>query len=102
MQEIAAIKSGKKYDAVTDLRDAFDNSAETSTLVKVLRTVPDHAFWDIKKPRVPEQDYHMNEYNPARGVANKNFFVARDYDEYLKDRDSKMLIKPDVTRHRRY
>ena len=54
MQEIAAIKSGKKYDAVTDLRDAFDNSAETSTLVKVLRTVPDHAFWDIKKPRVPE------------------------------------------------
>jgi len=101
-EQIAAIKSGNKYDVVTDLRDAFDTSANTSTFMKVLRTVPKHAFWDIKKPRGSEQDYFMNQYNPSRAVANKNFFDARAFDEYLHDRDTQMLIKPDVTRHRRY
>lgn len=79
-KELAAIKSGDKYDAVKDLSDAFAHGSKTSTYMKMLRTVPEHAFWDIKKPLVPEVDYHMNPYNPARQVPFSSFFDARKYD----------------------
>jgi hypothetical protein len=35
---------------VKDLKDAHRNSLATSLEDKILETIPDHVFWDIKKP----------------------------------------------------
>lgn len=102
IREFSAIKGNKKYSAVEDMSNAFAHGSKTSTFMKMLRTVPEHAFWDIKKPLVPEVDYHMNPYNPARQVPFSSFFDARKYDQYLSDREHSSNVTTDLTRHRRY
>ena len=79
-KELAAIKDNGEYSAVADMRNAFDRGSKTSTFMKMLRTVPEHAFWDIKKPLTREENCHMNTYNPSRQVPFSSFFDARAYD----------------------
>lgn len=49
-QEFSVFKNGEKYDFVKDIRDAFSDSLQKPTVDKILDTIPDHAFWDIKTP----------------------------------------------------
>jgi len=67
-----------KYDYVRDLKDAYKNSLRTTSEQKILATIPDHVFWDIKTPRRPAPIVRTNRYNPFRGREHNNFFEMRD------------------------
>ena len=76
-QELSVFKEGQNYDYVKDLQDGFSKGLQTSTALKIFRTLPAHVFWDIKKPIDQEEQFNMNPYNPARKYPNENFFDIR-------------------------
>jgi len=49
-REISVFKEGEKYDFVKDLKNAYQDSLRLTTEQKIVRNLPDHVFWDIKKP----------------------------------------------------
>jgi hypothetical protein len=49
---------------------------------KIFDTLPDHVFWDIKKPRNVDKEIPVNPYNPFREYPFRDFFEFRDYEEY--------------------
>lgn len=65
-KEFAVFKKGEKYDFVKDMHDAFSASLEKPAAEKILDTIPDHAFWDIKTPQRQDPQRFMNPYNSFR------------------------------------
>lgn len=49
-KEFGVFKPGEKYSYVEDLRRGYQKSLHTSQRDRILATIPDHVFWDIKKP----------------------------------------------------
>jgi hypothetical protein len=54
-QELSVFKEGEKYDYIKDIKDAYKNSLAKSQTQRIFETIPDHVFWDIKKPLKPER-----------------------------------------------
>lgn len=52
MEEMAIFKEGSKYSFVNDLREGFDDGLRKSAADKIFDTLPDHVFYDIKRPAV--------------------------------------------------
>ena len=50
-KELAVFQKGEKYDFVKDLKDAYKDSLKTTSEQRIFDTIPDHVFWDIKKPQ---------------------------------------------------
>lgn len=48
-KELGIFPDGK-YDYVRDLKDAYKGQLSKSIEYQIFKTIPDHAFWDIKKP----------------------------------------------------
>lgn len=101
-KELSVFKSGEKYDYVKDLQDAYKEGLRKPLALKILDTIPDHVFWDIKKPINKETEMKLNRYNPARKIANDDFFDFRSQDEWMKERSEKRLLKPSVSKFRNY
>jgi hypothetical protein len=101
-RELSVFKDGEKYDYVKDLADAYQEGLRKPLATKIFDTIPAHVFWDIKKPINHEQSVILNPYNPARRVANDNFFEFRDQEAWMKERREKRMLKPAVTIHRNY
>jgi len=71
--------------------------------VKILKTIPDHVFWDIKRPlHDAEKDHLTNPHNPARAVAGADFFDIRANYSYFKEREVKSNIATSVSRFNYY
>lgn len=51
-KELAIFGKGEKYDYVKDLKDAYKTSLAQTTEERIFATLPDHVFWDIKKPLI--------------------------------------------------
>jgi hypothetical protein len=49
-KEFSVFKDGEKYDFVKDMQLGFKNSLSKSKAQRIFETLPDHVFWDIKKP----------------------------------------------------
>lgn len=49
-EELSVFKEGEKYDYIKDIKDAYKQSLAKSQVEKILDTIPEHAFWDIKVP----------------------------------------------------
>ena len=49
-KELGVFQNGEKYDYVKDLKDAHRQSLASNLEDKIFDTIPDHYFWDIKKP----------------------------------------------------
>ena len=49
-RELSIFKDGEKYDFVKDIKDAYKDSLSKSQAERILETIPDHTFWDIKTP----------------------------------------------------
>lgn len=64
--QVSIFKNDEKYDYVRDLREGFDSQLKKSTSSKILETIPDWVFWDIKKPIGVEEQFIQNPYNPFR------------------------------------
>ena len=101
-KELSIFKSDEKYDYVKDIQDAYAEGLKTPLAIKILDTIPDHYFWDIKTPINREEDIPLNPYNPARKVPGENFFDLRQNEEWMKERREKRLLKPTTTMHRNY
>jgi hypothetical protein len=54
-KELSIFKGGEKYDYVRDLKDAFRQGLAKPAAQKIFETIPNHAFWDIKKPLIPDE-----------------------------------------------
>lgn len=48
-KELGIFPDGK-YDFVRDLKDAYKGQLSKTIEYQIFKTIPDHAFWDIKKP----------------------------------------------------
>lgn len=101
-QEFSVFKNGDKYDFVKDMRDAFATSMEKPTNQKILETIPDHAFWDIKTPKNADPQRFMNPYNSFRKYPTSSFFDAREYEEYMDRRTRKNNLRDSISTYRRY
>ena len=53
-KEFSVFKNGEEYDYVKDMRDAFATSLERPVAERILDTIPEHVFWDIKTPRIAD------------------------------------------------
>lgn len=84
------------------MKSAFRESLAKSRAQKIFETIPDHVFWDIKKPLTKEPDAHKNPYNPFRQYPFNSFFDLRDYEEYNERRHKKQNIRDAVSLYRRY
>ncbi len=101
-QEFSVFKNGEKYDFVKDIKDAFSQSLEQPASEKILDTIPDHAFWDIKTPQVADPQRFMNPYNSFRKYHVSSFFDSREYEEYMDRRSKKEFLRDSVSTYRRY
>ena len=73
-KELAVFQKDEKYDYVKDLKDAYRISLSQTTEQRIFSTLPDHVFWDIKKPQQAGYLLKKNRYNPFRGKEFENFF----------------------------
>lgn len=101
-KEFSIFKNGEKYDFVKDIKDAFSQSLEKPSSEKILDTIPDHAFWDIKTPQKADPQRFMNPYNSFRKYHTSSFFDAREYEEYMDRRTKKNNLRDSISTHRRY
>lgn len=81
--ELDIFKVGEDYSFVKDLRDGFDEGLRSSAAEKIFATLPDHVFYDIKKPLNHDCQIFMNNYNPARKYYNSHFFDMRQTERYF-------------------
>lgn len=101
-KEFSIFKNGSKYDFVQDLKSAYSGSLERTAADRILDTIPEHVFWDIKTPLVQDMKKHMNPYNPFREYPTQSFFDAREYEEYMSRRTKKENILDGISTRRRY
>lgn len=101
-REFSVFKNGEKYDFVKDVRNAYAEGLKKTTVEKIFDTLPDHVFWDIKVPRLTEEDRFQNSYNPFRKVYTSSFFDAREYEEYMDRRIRKHNLHDGMSNYRRY
>jgi len=95
-KEFAVFKEGEKYDYVKDLKEAYKSSLKQTKEDRIFDTIPDHVFWDIKKPQNSKKTIlPKNRYNPFRGKEFDSFFQMRDFEEYM-DRQAKKENKNDA------
>lgn len=87
--EFAVFKAGEEYSFVRDLKDSYSGDLQKTTTQKIFETIPDHVFWDIKKPRTPAEEGFVNPYNAAREYHYQNFFDTRHIEEWLETKDKK-------------
>jgi len=101
-QELSIFKNGEQYSYVKDLKEGFKEGIETPTSVKILRTIPDHVFWDIKKPFADDEEVVINTHNPAREYPGVSFFDIRNTEEWLYAAELKENLNPTISKHRKY
>jgi hypothetical protein len=101
-KEFSVFKNGEKYDFVKDIRDAFSGSLEKPAAEKILDTIPEHAFWDIKTPQRQDPQRFMNPYNSFRKYHVSSFFDSREYEEYMDRRNRKQNMRDSISTYRRY
>jgi hypothetical protein len=101
-KEFSVFKDGEKYEFVKDLKDAFKNGLEKTTNDKILDTIPEYVFWDIKTPTVRDPQRFMNPYNPFRQYHVSSFFDSREYEEFMDRRTRKTNQNDGVSTRRRY
>jgi len=101
-KELDVFLQSDKYSYVKDIEQAFAPGQTASLEAKILKTIPDHAFWDIKRPRSSEQDMFVNKFNPSRKYPFESFFDRRNYEQWMHDRETNVKLKEDISRHRRY
>ena len=82
ISEIHIFQDGQEYNFVEDLRSGFDEGLREPMAKKIFDTLPDHVFYDIKKPLIANDDSFWNKYNPARAHPNSSFFEMRSNADY--------------------
>lgn len=105
-RQFAVFKEGEEYNYVKDLKHAYKNSLRVPLAEQIMKTIPDHAFWDIKKPLQKDiyenERMKINQFGPLRPYPFDNFFQERDFLEYRWRMTKKDNIRDAVSTYRRY
>jgi len=101
-RELSVFAKGEKYNYTKDLTDAYKNSLATTTEEKIFREIPDHVFWDIKKPQQHPIIHRQNRYNAFRGREYDNFFEMRASEAYIDRQKKKENLDDATSIFRRY
>lgn len=102
-KELGVFQKEDKYDFVKDLKEAYSESLSTPMEKQIFKTIPAHAFWDIKKPQHQAGSYKReNRYNPFRGREYNDFFDMRDSEEYLSESAHHRNLNNSVSSHAQY
>lgn len=95
---MSKFEKGEKYEFVKDLRKSYAAGLASSEAEKIFKTIPAHAFWDIKKPlNSIDQKAFSNSYNPNRAYEKIDFFDTRTGEQWLKDKRGNRNINPTIT-----
>lgn len=102
-KEFGLFLKGEKYSYVDDIRNAYQEDLATPMELKIIRTMPDHVFHDIKTPdkRLIETT-EDNPWNPSRRNPNINFFEMRKEERWLTDKKELRKLDASLSRHRNY
>lgn len=84
------------------MRNAYSTHLQKTTAEKIISTIPDFVFWDIKKPLTPEEDHHAHPYHPGRSVSNTDFFSMRKNEDWLHRKAQKQNVRNEISIHKRY
>lgn len=49
-EQLAVFLEKEDYSVVKDLRRAYNFELQRSEADRILEKIPDHVFWDVKKP----------------------------------------------------
>ena len=101
-KEFLTFDQNEPYNFTKDLKKAFFHSLRTDTEEKIFEKIPDHYFWDIKRPQVPYYEVRQGQFNPFRGRPYKNFFEMREADQYFHEQEAHRNLNNNVSSHRRY
>jgi len=96
------IFSGDDYSFTKDLREGFNDGVSTSAADKIFDTLPDHVFWDIKKPVRDDPESYWNKYNNARSVSATNLFEMRSTERYFRGQKLKNNTHNNISYHAKY
>lgn len=96
------IFNGDEYSFTKDLREGFDAGVSTSTADKIFDTLPDHVFWDIKRPLKEDPESYWNKYNNARAPAGTSFFEMRSTERYFRSQKIKDNSLANISYYRKY
>lgn len=101
-REFDTFKEGEKYDYVTDLRRTFDTEVATPLASKIFKRLPNHVFWDIKKPLSSgNEEMFLNPYNTARKYPFESFFDMRRHEDWLQSKEEQKNIHSNISMHTR-
>ncbi len=100
--DLSVFKNGEEYDFVTDLHRGYQDSLKKSTAEAIFETLPDHVFWDIKKPLGKDQINVKNNFNPFRQHPFTSFFDYTSWEEYSDMRLKKENVKDATSKYRLY
>lgn len=101
-KELNIFTDGEDYSFVKDLRDGFADGLRESAADKIFKTIPDHVFWDIKKPLQEDLETYSNKYNPARKAPYDDFFDMRKHEAYQRRQREKRNLTENISFHKRY
>ena len=102
-KEFAVFQAGEPYDYVTDLKRQYNAQMQDSLSVKMLKTIPDHYFWDIKAPIKQEENYNSrNPYNAARAYPHQDFFDHREHEKWLNGKAQQRNITSNISSYKNY
>ena len=102
-KEFGLFLKGEKYSYVDDIRNAYQEDLSTPMELKIIRTIPDHVFYDIKTPNKKlVESPEDNPWNPSRANPNINFFEMRKEERWLDDKKSLRKLDASLSRHRNY
>ena len=84
------------------MRRTFDQAVSTPLGAKIFKRLPQHVFWDIKKPLTrTHEEFYLNPYNPARKYPFETFFDMRNHEEWLKSKEEMRNINNSVSKYSR-
>ena len=102
-KELAVFKTGEKYNFTKDMKDAYKSHLKLNLEDKIFKTIPDHYFWDIKKPNQKRSaPIQQNRYNPFRGNEYDNFFEMVEHEEYMEEQMAHKNLNNSVSMFRKY
>lgn len=101
-KELNIFQDGEDYNFVKDLRHGFDDGLRVSAADKIFATIPDHVFWDIKKPLQEDPETAENPYHPGRAVPYTDFFDMRRHEQYHIRQREKRNITENISFHKLY
>merc|ERR1712166_79519 len=64
--------------------------------------LPDHVFWDIKKPVRDDPESYWNKYNNARSVSGSNLFEMRSTERYFRGQKLKNNTHNNISYYAKY